>query len=136
MVALAVARVPIRVLADGQQFATTTKKQVRSERHTKKRQTWQCAMNSGPRETTICRILFSRQATRLFAKPKFLLWAVRTRRKKFIGIIAAKSRGDQEKQRARLEGMKDKKMTAANREWVSQRLAIIKQLLKSDAAEL
>jgi len=48
--------------------------------------------------------------------------------KKFIGIMSAKSSDDVAKQRDRLNNMKAKKMTSANREWLNQRLAILKQL--------
>lgn len=51
--------------------------------------------------------------------------------KTFIEKMTAKSADDITKQVVRLEGMKEKKMTPANKEWVSQRLAILKQLSKA-----
>eukprot|EP00037_Helgoeca_nana_P032014 m.411713 g.411713 ORF g.411713 m.411713 type:complete len:147 (+) comp28723_c0_seq1:299-739(+) len=54
--------------------------------------------------------------------------------KKFIGKMADKTADDITKASARLEGMKASKMTANNREWLNQRMAILKQLTKDDAS--
>eukprot|EP00038_Savillea_parva_P007764 m.172384 g.172384 ORF g.172384 m.172384 type:complete len:147 (-) comp13520_c0_seq1:310-750(-) len=58
--------------------------------------------------------------------------------KKFIEKMNEKSGDDLTKAAARLEGMKEKKMTESNREWLNQRLAILKQLTKggSEASDL
>lgn len=56
--------------------------------------------------------------------------------KKYIEKISAKSAEEQAAQQTRLLGMKGKKMTQANKEWLNQRLAILKQLVASDKAEL
>mmetsp|Transcript_15021 Transcript_15021/g.21020 ORF Transcript_15021/g.21020 Transcript_15021/m.21020 type:complete len:145 (+) Transcript_15021:190-624(+) len=56
--------------------------------------------------------------------------------KTFIEKMGEKSAEDITKAAARLEGMKGSKMTEKNREWLNQRLAILKQLAKGGKADL
>jgi len=49
----------------------------------------------------------------------------------FIEKMGTKSSADLEKAVTRLEGMKERKMTAANKEWLTARLAILSQLVKA-----
>jgi len=51
--------------------------------------------------------------------------------KKFITKMTAKSKEDNEKQVKRLEGMKGDSMKAELKQWVIQRLNIVKQIVKT-----
>jgi len=51
----------------------------------------------------------------------------------FITKWAAKSKEDQEKQYARLQGMQGKSMKAELKKWLNQRASILKQLLAEGA---
>ena len=56
--------------------------------------------------------------------------------KTFIQAINTKSDAEKKTQQQRLQNMVGSTMTDANKQWLKQRLAILKQLVPADSAEL
>ena len=54
---------------------------------------------------------------------------------KYITKASGKSPEDRTKQLRRLTGMADKKMAPSAKDWISKRIAILKQMTKADAGE-